>query len=314
MNFLELAKQIKTDNNLIKSKEKTIHVPITDNVIINNICKEYENTSVSELARKYNTSRDFIYKVLKKNNIPKRDWQRFDSIPIDIDYFKEVDSCDKSYFLGFIAADGCIRKKKRNTLYLTIGLSKKDVKILEDFKKYTSSHHTLKYSEKIRDTGYISEIVTLSIYKEKFVKHIIEHGVGINKSKELSLPIGIPDELMPDYIRGLFDGDGCWNIGGDKRKQNIAFSIVSPVYSYLEELKFYFSKTLELSNGIKILSKKGCYDLRYCGNEQCKKIYDFLYKSKGPRLERKYIKATNHFNSLENLIGSHYGSKYKIEN
>ena len=43
------------------------------------------------------------------------------------EYFKNIDTEEKAYWLGFIAADGCVYKMSKNAHRLQINLSYKDI-------------------------------------------------------------------------------------------------------------------------------------------------------------------------------------------
>lgn len=60
-----------------------------------------------------------ISRVLEECKIEKRS----DNHTYKADYrkFKDIDSSEKAYWLGFIAADGCVYKRKTNgTVYISI--------------------------------------------------------------------------------------------------------------------------------------------------------------------------------------------------
>ena len=59
-------------------------------------------------------------------------------LSLNIDYFKEINSFEKAYWLGFICADGCIHK---NGGKLTITV--KDREICEKFKTSINSEHKI---------------------------------------------------------------------------------------------------------------------------------------------------------------------------
>lgn len=87
--------------------------------------KELENIIISkyksglngvELSKEIQMPLHSIYKILKKNNITRNAseaQQKYEII--DQDYFKEINSHEKSYFLGLLFADGCIGFSYRNT-------------------------------------------------------------------------------------------------------------------------------------------------------------------------------------------------------
>ena len=65
-------------------------------------------------------------------------------------------------------------------------------------------------------------------YKEQYHVIFSDHvyrarleaiGLTPNKSKTLA-PLAIPDEYFRDFLRGEFDGDGCWSGERHARRMN----------------------------------------------------------------------------------------------
>jgi hypothetical protein len=61
---------------------------------------------LSETREKFKTTVGRIKKTLKNNGIVVS----LRKVSLNVDYFKNIDSNEKAYWLGFIAADGCIHK------------------------------------------------------------------------------------------------------------------------------------------------------------------------------------------------------------
>jgi hypothetical protein len=120
---------------------------------------------------------------------------------LDIDYFRDIDTPQKAYWLGFIAADGCISYseepyKKHNTLI--VGLQKSDYEHLELFKSHLNYGGPLSFPK---------EAARLAISSKVLVGDLMSHGITPRKSLTAEAWRG-PDDLMPHYWRGVFDGDG----------------------------------------------------------------------------------------------------------
>jgi hypothetical protein len=128
-------------------------------------------------------------------------------------FFEDITTTDKAYWLGFIYADGyvCKDKNKPNTYYFGIELGIND------------KSHLLKFNKNIQGNAYISTryrvsetngkivsgtVCSLRIYSTQMAKDLIKHGCCLNKSLVKEQPIGIPDEYMRDFVRGYFDGNG----------------------------------------------------------------------------------------------------------
>jgi hypothetical protein len=158
----------------------------------------------------------------------------------------------------------------------------------------------------LKTTNKSYEKCYIAITRPKLCEDLTKHGIGQNKSKELSIPKTIPNELIKDFVRGYIDGDGMFHI---KKNKQLTFGFVSSVYSFAEELKTFLMKNINVSN-VLIQTKKGCFECYWGGNLQCKRIFEFLY-SNGPWLDRKYNLVSNHFENLKNEIKTINKSKIK---
>lgn len=233
------------------------------------------------------------FQTKKENEIKKVERIRKPKINCNENYFETIDTPAKSYYLGFIAGDGSIDDKD-NTLI--IGLAIKDEQFLVDFLKEIDSDHSIyKTKNFLKKTQKTYEGRRIKICRPKIVADLTKHGVGPNKSKELSISPTIPENLICHYIRGIIDSDGCWSVD---KKNCISCSFLSSIYSFAKEISTVLIRECNL-NDVKIQKRPGCFETEWGGNIQCKRIYDYLYSEGGPYLQRKFDKSTNHFNSLK---------------
>ena len=260
------------------------------------LCEEYSNPEIREidLAKKYGVSVWYLTDCRKRHNIPRRPKIKTGCHEINENYFENLDSSDKVYHLGFITGDGSLSKTCNK---LTIVLNTRDIDYLIKFKSdIQSDHPILTRSVFDKRTNKYYNRCEIDITREKFYNDITKY-VGSNKSKELSIP-KIEDRFMNHYLRGLIDSDGGFMV---KTGNQLYLSIVSSVYSYLEEVQNILVEKCDLSKG-KIFKQKGCWEITWGGNVQCKRIYDYLYSDGGPWLDRKYKLTTDHFENLNNGV------------
>lgn len=83
---------------------------------IQDIINKYQNEhyAMQKIGETYNVSRSVIGRILKENNVSiNKDNHKYTA---DYRKFENIDSPEKAYWLGFIAADGCVyvREKKCN--------------------------------------------------------------------------------------------------------------------------------------------------------------------------------------------------------
>ena len=167
-------------------------------------------------------------------------------------YFDIIDTFDKAYWLGFIAADGNIRK---DLLKLRIELNIQDIEHLKKFRSYIEGDMPIR--EWIRPNNH-------SCYIEINCKHLnielSKYGIVPNKSLILDINWNlIPKDLYKFFIRGYFDGDGSLNCYTKRGYEEWELSFISTEKTLLEFQSFF-------NNSRKIFS---------CGHN-----FRFCYKSK----------------------------------
>lgn len=119
-------------------------------------------------------------------------------------YFKDIDTAEKAYWLGFIFADGNVSSRLCD---VAITLSNGDREHLEKF--LVAIGHTGKLPVylvrgPLRGTSFSK----VSLRSHSMPLDLIAHGCLPNKSLDCGPPIGVPDEFIFDFIRGVVDGDG----------------------------------------------------------------------------------------------------------
>lgn len=114
---------------------------------------------------------------------------------INQDYFKTW-SHNMAYVLGFWFADGCIYGGKM----FDITLHKKDKYILKQIAK------ELEYNGNLYD-NVDRQSCRINFSCKVIYNDIVALGGQERKSFSLTFP-DVPEEFLPDFIRGYFDGDG----------------------------------------------------------------------------------------------------------
>lgn len=149
----------------------------------------------------YNT----IKKILIENNIKlKTRAQSHYQDNRKEDIFKEIDTEEKAYWLGFLAADGCVAGN-----YIILTLQEKDKEHVEKFKQFLQAD-SIKILTRTRKNKYeTNNYYTFSIGCKEMAQDLKNKGIVEHKSLVLKPPIGlIPEKFYLDWIRGYFDGDG----------------------------------------------------------------------------------------------------------
>ncbi len=261
--------------------------------IADKIFFEYQNISpgIMHLSKKYNVSRESIYRLLKRKGVEfKIRYPPVYKYKIDSTYFDNIDTKDKAYFLGLIAADG--HYTNDTSKYLTLGLTMEDKYVLQHFINYTKADYPIQISDRSNDPGNVKDKAFIKITNPTFTKNLANLGIHNNKSFSVQIP-KLPDHLYSHYIRGYFDGDG-WAFLSEKdvRKFCCGFvghkEMICELQQLLEELGGMYGGSV-----YDRLMKKGtetCRSLTYNGRNQIRVFHDFIYKDTDEtiRMKRKY--------------------------
>lgn len=243
--------------------------------------------SIQTVMEKYNVSYASVFNAIKRFNIPY-DGRSNRRVFFNEDYFANIDTEDKAYWLGFIYADGNVNTTDNSMSKpnrLTVNASGED------------GEHLRKFMESIQYTGELRFQIQPISYSEtpsyrvqcnsvKFVSDLMNLGCVPRKTSDSHLP-PISLEMIRHFIRGYFDGDGC--ISPTNRVGE--FSITSEP-NILLEIQQVFMKELGLSQ-TKLKTYKhttvAC-SLRYGGRANLTKLYDYMYSNATIYMQRKYDK------------------------
>lgn len=248
---------------------------------INEIVSLYQSgyTPV-QIAEKFYCNICNITRRLKKAGITvnrdysKGRYNRVNRYKFDEDYFNEINTSEKAYFLGLMFSDGSVFD---SGIYIKM----KDEDILLKFKKALQAEQPVK---KVYYGGY--EAYIIQIYSKRLSNSLSLLGCTKNKTRTIRFP-DIPKELHSHFIRGFFDGDGSLILNKELGKTQ--FNITSASKQFLEDLKPIISEVSGTKGGISKETNYEVWHLRFCGRK-VQDIMDWLYKDATVYLQRKYRK------------------------
>ena len=255
-------------------RESGVNVTNKQNEInwdINYVIKLYNaGLSLIEISKKISVSDRAISNQLKKigveivnkQNITKFDEKIFDSI----------DNEEKAYWLGFIYADGYVSSRDNG---FEISLSLKDLEHLKKFAKF------LKHDNNVKVDSFRCRF---SVTNKHLKTRLIELGVTPKKSLTIQFPNSsqVPDYLIPHFIRGYFDGDGCiLTKKTSVRKLNV--SLIG-TKNMLENIIKHGNITTNILH-VKVHSPEVFYIS--LGIKKSKIFCDYIYKDSNIFLDRK---------------------------
>jgi len=195
--------------------------------------------------------------------------------------FEQIDTPEKAYILGLMYADGYLK-------YGALALQEDDQDILIKISNYTkcnAPYYIKPQENRLSDKGQYK--VSMGKETNNFIKHL-------NNDESLIPELG---DLMPHFIRGIFDGDGC--IALDNRYIKMHPNKAIPGHFYIlfnkrehaEIIQDILCTSLNLKkNKIKARTGLGStiiYEIRWSGTNTLISIRNYLYQNANLFIIRK---------------------------
>ncbi len=189
-------------------------------------------------------------------------------------------SANFAYAIGLIVSDGCLYNNGRHINFTT-----KDLEQAEHFKMCLG----IELKNAMKGSGYIKEktYYNLQFSDVLFYKFLNTIGITSAKSKTIG-EVHIPDEYFFDYLRGYFDGDGCFYSYWDKRWASsfmfyISFACAS--FKHMEWLRKRIFDLIGISGHMDYANRS--YQLKYAKKESLELIQEMYYSPDVICLTRK---------------------------
>ena len=235
----------------------------------------------TELRKKFKIGEDAFLRIAHEIMGPDFNFRR--KSYLDVNYFQNIDTPEKAYWLGFIAADGYINGNE-----LSIQLQAQDKSHLEKFSKAVKGNFTLRKIQGVNNFGAEYFHYRIGVRCNEFVRDLKIQNIIENKSLIL-LPPKLTNNLIPYWIIGLIDGDG--NIANNRDKIRIRITSTEQVLQFIKNF-------LKSNNAI---SKEHRCENTYRLSLENQISEDFLkkynYINLPFALERKKDFVKNYFNS-----------------
>lgn len=214
--------------------------------------------------------------------------------------FDVIDTEEKAYWLGFLFSDGYNHVSK---CQVALRLQERDNEILYKFQKFLQTNAPVHTYKRILTSGIQREYSELLVCSPYLSNKLADIGCTQAKTFTLIFP-DIPEFLYQHFIRGYFDGDGCFSV--IKRKDRINPN--SKIYQFnivgMKDMLLKIQDIIVQNTGVKRLPLKTRRDkkvvsLHYGGHKICKSILDYLYNDASIYLKRKYDKYCEYCISAE---------------
>lgn len=284
--------------NNIKQKEHFLSDEVN-----NLICKLYvdENMSIKEISERLNVDVRSVKRALHKNNIKLRTLsESLRQYSLDETYFDNIDTQNKAYILGFLYADGNVGKNKYN---IQLSLQEEDKHILEKIKQEIKSDIPLYYKCNTGKQNH-KNVYSLIINNKHMHQSLINVGVVPQKTFLIKFPNFLNQNLISHFIRGYFDGDGCFGFYKRKDRKNSYHTVFTLIGTndFCQIVKQIIEEKLNVHCYIGYCHQKYESPIRclsISGRINCQKILDWIYKDAEMFLTRKNNKYIE-FNKLYN--------------
>lgn len=252
--------------------------------------ENYNQKSIKEIAEYLNRTENSVRLKANKNGLKKSPYN------CDYGFFKSIDSEEKAYWFGFVAADGWISiNASSNAGVVGIELQYRDINHLKKFNKSICGNYKIDtLSRTCNVSTYpdkVHQMCRIRIFSMDMVNDLYKLGVTKDKTYCFHMP-DMPENLMKHFIRGYFDGDGCVRTRTRKLKSGKVveypvcdFSSVD--INFLEELRSYLYEKLNICSYIYV-EDSGCHRLCIHKNEHTMTFLNHLYGDAQIYLDRKY--------------------------
>jgi hypothetical protein len=184
-----------------------------------------------------------------------------------------------AYILGFWFTDGWITKRRFGIIQ-----HKRDKYILEqmlmvmksDYKLYKSKHHNC---------------CSIEICSNEIIKDIKKLGGKERKSLIMRFP-KVPKKYLPDFIRGLWDGDGCVTYCGGAKCYRSNYTCGSKKFIY--KMFSILHREIKGLNGFVYRTRPNVYVIMFGKNDTIR-LRDYIYGKGKSKL--KLIRKLNKFDN-----------------
>ncbi len=247
---------------------------------INFLKDNYPNLGPKKLSDILNISVNNINHKLKKLGIRGKILKKYNVKSFSLENKEDL------YLMGFLWADGYLHDNK-NRLELAI--------LTDDFNDISNIIDINCWSIYQRDRKNRKPQTSIGLYKEEVCNLFrIEYNYTEKSYKCPNFLHKIPNNLLKYFIRGFFDGDGCFYLSKDKKqKQCYLAGTYEQDWTWIEnsliELNIIYNIKRKIQNKDK--SNESKYSIVYINRNSIKAFGNYIYENyDGIGLSRKYNK------------------------
>ena len=258
---------------------------------IEDILNKYQNNwTQKKIADFYKVSRSVIKRILQSEKVIIR--ERTTKYKDRQDIFEIIDTPEKAYWLGFLAADGCNYWREANASVI-INIHQKDIEHLKKFQNFCQTNAEIKTY--IGNEGYSNQtsMCKITLNSKKISQDLINKGIVPNKSLILKPPI-IEKQFYKPFILGYFDGDGSISKASQYNNYSLSIQGTIEILTWICDVLHWDTKLEKRHPDLPTNS----YYIRCGGTNKPYQILKQLYDSCDVHLDRKF----NIYKALETVV------------
>lgn len=195
--------------------------------------------------------------------------------------FKTIDSEESAYWLGFLYADGSVKRDKNE---ISLVLQEQDLDSVIAFKNFVGNKNSIFEKEKMCKDG-IHKYYGYSFSSNEVKQNLCNLGCVPVKTSILKFPTiqQVPDYFIYDFVRGYIDGDGYIQFDFEQSRYRI---IILGTYDFLSGLV----KRLNIQEYSNIYKREAAhiYALEIGYKNFVYEFLNRLYGKSTVHLDRKY--------------------------
>lgn len=211
----------------------------------------------------------------------------------DLNIFSRIDETG-AYILGLLWSDGCLYQSpdSKSGWRLHLGMKDKD-HISRVCNLITQGER--KPTRQIRHKS--NDIWVFRTTDYSIIKSVRARGLIPRKSHDINWPIGIRKKYESDFIRGVFDGDGCAMVNKKTNTKGkiysyLSVSITGSQSPFMDQL---FSKLVHFSPRWYTYPNGRWRKIMIYGKDNVRQFAKYIYQSRSSFvLERKYQQFKTH--------------------
>lgn len=251
-----------------------------------------EHWTIQELAEHFQIGETTIRRRMDELGIPTRARGPEIGAHDDFRYVNPVWSPELAYAIGIIATDGNLSPDGRHLM-----VRSKDRQLVETLKACLDLENRITIQRKLLRRYY-----TLQWGNRAFYDWLVR--IGLMPAKSLKLgAIDVPEDFLPDFVRGVIDGDGSIQLYTDRSNtwkrdtyvyERLCITIASSSRPFLEWLHLVIQNEIAVRGAIvdrKRIGRKPHWNLKFAKHDSVTVLNWIYYDSQVPRLERKYERA-----------------------